>query len=59
MLTTRNFNDLATLAIEMDLNDAQIKMLADWCEKQNPRFDRERWNNYLEIKREFLLKHSG
>ena len=30
-----------------DFNEAQISALADFCQAQNPQFNRERWLSYI------------
>lgn len=48
-MTKKHFIELANL-IKDDLNDFTpnaIERLADFCQAQNPRFNRERWLDYL------------
>lgn len=32
---------------ELYFTDKQLNILADFCQAQNPQFDRERWLNYI------------
>jgi hypothetical protein len=43
----RNYNKTAEIVDSPPFIEGQIFALADFCQSQNPRFDRERWLGYI------------
>ena len=46
-MTKKHFIALAEYAKEVGLTEGQIRILADFCQSQNPNFNRERWLGYI------------
>lgn len=53
-MTKRHFIQLANVIrgynanpLQNSFTPAQVEELADFCENQNPRFNRERWLDYI------------
>lgn len=50
-MTKKHFIALADVVKDMKkervIEDYGVKLLADFCEAQNPQFDRERWLSYI------------
>ena len=49
MITKRQFISLAQVIKDdlPDFSDSAIERLAEWCQAENPRFNRERWLGYI------------
>ena len=49
MMTKRQFISLANIIREhiYDFSDDTIEHLADWCQEENPSFNREGWIGYI------------
>lgn len=48
-MSKKHFIELANMirSSRSDWSDDQLPMLADFCQSQNPRFNRQRWLNYV------------
>lgn len=48
-MTRKHFIQLADIIVANigDFNERSIEALADFCESQNPNFDRGRWLSYI------------